>query len=92
VVGFEVLYHYKDKSACHRDVLQELLQRLEPAGRGPQTDDQRGSRPTSGYSSSLRMLWRLATHDYTSSRRVDQLAPMTEITAIAPKKPAISNR
>jgi hypothetical protein len=32
VVGLEVLYHDKDKAACRRDVLQELLQRFEPTG------------------------------------------------------------
>jgi len=37
----EVLYHTKEQSACHRDVLQELLQRLEPAAEAPRPDDQR---------------------------------------------------
>jgi hypothetical protein len=67
VIGFEVLYHHKDKAACRRDMFKELLQRFEPAGRRPQTNDQGGSRSTLGRSPVRRILFWLTTHECTSS-------------------------
>jgi hypothetical protein len=81
VIGFEVLYHHKDKATCRRDVFEELLQRFEPAGRCPQTNDQGGSRPALGRSPVRRIFSWLTTHECTSNRPVEQRASINAIIA-----------